>query len=200
MTTPLRITAPVYIDTDSGDGTAASPFVPRVAIPAGSNTPTLAAGENHVGSVGGNTMLGSVTPGCATTAIGAGSIAFNGTEIAGALRVSGGTGVLESVTVIDRDDQGIALDLVFTDGSASFGVLGAAPAAADVLGDKVLGVVHVAAADYVDLGNFRAATVAGINLTVKGNATTSLWVAALANGSATFTASGLTIKAGILQD
>lgn len=119
--------------------------------------------------------------------------------IASAYRVNGGRAVLESLVVVDQDDLGIALDVWFLDTNVAIGTENAAPSITDADALKVLGRIAVAAADYVDLGGVRIATVRDLALVLEnGDDSKNLYVAAVTGGAPTHTASGLVLRIGLI--
>jgi len=109
-----------------------------------------------------------------------------------------GRGVLiQSVTLIDESDTGIALDLVFLDASGSIGAESAAFAPTDAVAATILGIIPVLAADYKDATNSKIATTTNIGLLMHPLITaTSVWVGLVARGSITPAADDITIKIG----
>ncbi|RKY68954.1 MAG: hypothetical protein DRQ02_02655 [Candidatus Latescibacterota bacterium] len=123
-------------------------------------------------------------------------------EVVDALR-GAGTGVLQSVTLIDYDDNARAIDLIFLSENVGIGTENAAVSISDGDAANILGVVQVAAADYIDMVNSQSATKKGSDCGfVLKSASSSIWVAAVyrdATGD-TYTASGIDLRIGILQD
>ena len=121
-------------------------------------------------------------------------------ELASAARTTGGCGIIQTISVMDLDDQGVAMDLVFLDDSTAIGTENAAVSLADSDADAVLGYVSIAASDYCDLINSQVATVNNVGFHYKcATGSTSLYVAAITRGGTpTHTASGLSIKFGVL--
>lgn len=160
---------------------------------------SIAAGETHIGEVGLPDDTITITCSLDTNAYADGDVLFATQEIAGAVRVNGDTCILQSVHVIDIDDQGIEMDLVFFNANTSLGTENAAPDIDDTEVLTTLGYVNVA--DYIDLGANKIGTVTGIGLPLKaGAATTSLWVAGITRGTPTHSASGLQIVFGFLRN
>lgn len=122
-------------------------------------------------------------------------------ELAGAVRVVGGTARLDSLVVVDADDQGMAFDVVFLQSNVPLGTENAAPDITDANALKILGIVSVGSSHYLDLGGVRVATVpiaATINLQAEA-ASTSVYVAAIARDAPTHTAAGLTLRIGVAR-
>lgn len=161
----------------------------------------LAAGESFVGLVGASDTVVTVTPTLDTSAYAAGDLLFDSAEVAAAVRVNGGTSILESITIVDKDDQGAAFTLLVANAATDFGTLNAAPNPDDTECATVIGWVPVATSDYVDLGGARVACIRNIGLLLKAAApTTSLYIAAVnGSGTPTYTASGLVLQLGFLR-
>jgi hypothetical protein len=105
---------------------------------------------------------------------------------------------LTSVILLDEDDQGVALDLVFATGNVSLGTENSAPNISDANGRSLQGALRIATTDYIDNGGSRLATLRGVNLVLKSAAdSTSLYMGAITRGGTpTYTASGLKVRLG----
>lgn len=143
----------------------------------------------------------TVTPVCDTNAYASGDLIFDSVEIAGAVRGLGGTAILQSVTMLDAADQGVAMTLVFANAATDFGTLNSAPDADDTECLTIIGQVPIATTDYIDYGGAQVACVRNIGLLLKAASTsTSLWVAAKnGTGTPTFAASSLVLQIGLLR-
>lgn len=121
--------------------------------------------------------------------------------VTSAMRTADALGVLKSVVLVDEDDQGVALDLVFMSSSATLGTENSAPTVSDANARNTLGFVSIATGDYIDLGGVRVATKRDLNLVVKpATGTSNLYVAAITRGGTpTYTASGLKLRLGFEQ-
>jgi len=103
--------------------------------------------------------------------------------------------ILQSLTVIDEDDQKVAFDVYFLSSNVSMGTENAAPSITDANARSILGLHSVLAADYKDLGGVGVASYKNIGLTLFGSP--SLYVAAVnGSGTPTFTASGIKLRLG----
>ena len=140
----------------------------------------------------------TVTCSLPTGALTSGDVMFDTQEIAGAVQLSGGVSILQSVTVLDKDDQGIAFDLVFLDAATSIGTEDSAVSISDANAEDILGAVSIVAGDYVDLISSQVATKTGIGLEMKADASTSLYVAGITRGAPTYSAAGVIIKFAFL--
>lgn len=159
------------------------------------------ASENHLGEVGGSSAVVDVTLTLDTNVYASGDVLAEVQEAANVLRVSGGSAVLHSLQVIDKDYQGQALDVVLFDNiSASLGTENAAVSITDTDAAGILGVVEVASADYVDLTNSQIASKADIGLVLEVSSGTSIGVGAISRGTGTYTANGIVLRLGVLQD
>lgn len=109
------------------------------------------------------------------------------------------TRVLQSIVVVDGDDQAVDVDLVFFNANVTLGTLNAAVSISDADAAKAIGSVSLLAATHVtDLINSTLYTKTGIGLPLKG-ATNSLWVGGVVrSGTPDYTASGMTIKLGFI--
>jgi hypothetical protein len=135
-----------------------------------------------------------------TAAYASGDVLAATQELATAVPSNGGHALLHSVVVTDKDDQGQAMDIVFMRTNVSLGTENAAVSIADNDADEILGIVPVSAADFVDLGGVRVATIPGIGLTLEaGASSTSIYVGAISRGAGTYTASGVTVRVGLAQ-
>jgi hypothetical protein len=162
----------------------------------------LKAGEAHVGEINGAGNVLDVTLSLDTNIYADGDLLADTQEIANAVRVAAGRAILQSVVVLDEDDQGVGFDLVFLSAGTSLGTENSAPNIADAGARDIIGVVSITSADYSDIGASRIATCASIGLILKAAAaSTSLYVAAIIRGGTpTYSASGIRLKLGMLWD
>lgn len=131
-----------------------------------------------------------------------GDVLFDTQEIPNFFSEPLGEATLTSLQVLDEDDQGIALDLIFLNANVSLGAENGAPSISDANARNIVGRVSIATGDYVDLGGVRVATKSAIAQKFKGVAgTASLWVAGITRGGTpTYTVNGLRLKFGVDQD
>lgn len=108
--------------------------------------------------------------------------------------------VLQSVVVLDKDDQNVDFDLVFFNASATLGTLNAAVSITDTDAEKIIGYVKmVASTDANDLIGSMLYAKSGIGMVLEGAGSASLWVGGVVrSGTPTFTASGMKIKLGFI--
>ena len=155
------------------------------------------AGENHVGQVATGGTIVSVTPVCDTSAYTAADVLFPSTEVAGAVRVSGGKSVLETVCLLDEDDQAAAvINLFFLRSNVALGTANNAISISDADARELIGWVSLAATDFADLIASRFACVRNVGLIVQPTTGTSIWVAGQCAGTPTQTASGIKLRLG----
>lgn len=158
----------------------------------------LRAGENFVGKTYAPLTIVDVTLSLDVAIYADGDVLAAPQEVPNAIRVAAGTGVIENIIVIDEDDLGVALDLVFFDSAAAIGAENAALAITDADARKFLGLLAVAAADFVDLGGSKLATKRAIGLPVKAASGRSIYVGAITRGGTpTYSAAGIRLRIAI---
>lgn len=121
-------------------------------------------------------------------------------EIANFYSRHGETVKLNSVLLLDGDDQNTDIDLFFLSANGSVGAENAPFAVTDAVAATIVGQVSLlAASHYFDLTDSRLAYVGELHRMMKAaEGTTSLWVAAVCrSGTPTYTAAGLKLKLGI---
>lgn len=159
----------------------------------------IGAGELHVGEVSNPVTLLNVTPTLDTVAYASGDVMFVSTVCTNAFRVTDGLGILDSVVLIDKADQGIALDLYFCDANITTGTINGAPSISDADCATIMAIVPVASGDWKDLGGARVANIKNIWATVKAaTGTRNMFVFGIIGGAGTYTASDLVLRLGIL--
>lgn len=160
---------------------------------------SVAAGENHLGEVGCSTVVKEITFTLDTNAYADGDVLAATQEISGAVRVNAGLGIIQSVVILDKDDQGENLDVVFLKTNVSLGSENAAVSISDADADEIQGIVEVSS--YVDLVGSQLATETNLGIGVQADTgATSLFVGLISRGTGTYTASGITAKITILRD
>lgn len=130
-----------------------------------------------------------------------GDVLANTQPLANAVRVPGGRAHLQSLVVIDEDDQKQPFDLYFLAITTGLGTENSAPNISDVNARNILGRVSIAAGDYYDLGGVSIANLNAIGLMLKAaDGSTELNVGAISRGTGTYTAAGIRLKLGLLWD
>lgn len=115
--------------------------------------------------------------------------------IPGALRSTGGYSLLVSLGVLDKDNTGMALQVVLLSSDISLGTENSPITLSGVDTQSVLGVVDVYASDWRSLTNCKFANP--IFQPVMVHSTTSdIYVGLVSNGTGTYTASGIQITFG----
>lgn len=138
-----------------------------------------------------------------TGAYGAGQVLFATAVLSDALRLVNGKGKIDSLVVVDRDDEGIAFDLWLLSANVAIGTINEDPSISDDNAANLLGVIPVATADYKDLGGVKVAAFANLNRLIKAAAgTRDIYIAAVNGaGTPTFTAANdIRLRFGIVQD
>lgn len=135
-----------------------------------------------------------------TSVYAAGDTLFDSTAVAGAVRTNGGTAVLRSLALLDKDDNtAAAIDLFFLRANVPFGTLNAAPSITDANGAKIIGFVSLVAGDFIDVGGSKVASKTGLNLVLSADSGTTIYVAAVARGTPTQTLGGIQLTLGVEQ-
>lgn len=136
-----------------------------------------------------------------TNAYAAGDVLAATQSVTSAFAVDGGIALLQTLHVLDEDDQAAGFDLIFFDANVALGTENSAPDITDANARNIIGMVSVSAGDYIDIGGSRIATKTGLGLQMKAASdTTTLYVAAITRGTPTHSASGLRLKLGMIWD
>ena len=148
----------------------------------------------------------TVTPATATSACSAGEVIFQADEVPNMVAVKGGTCILQSITLLDDDDHGQSIDIVFNSGTGLLDASTAGSTPIDVDDDSssvpgdILGVVTIS--NYFDGINWQLGTKENIGLVLKAaDDDTSIYISAVNRGSEkTWTSAGLHLKLGVVKD
>ena len=126
----------------------------------------------------------------------------NPVEISNCVSVEAGSSLLHSVQLIDDDDDGAVIDLVFTQVSTNLGTVNGAIDAADSVAASILGVVSITS--YFDGIAWQIAQKTNIGLVLKAVAgSKSIYVGAINRngGAVTKTAADdLHLRIGVIKD
>jgi membrane-bound inhibitor of C-type lysozyme len=165
----------------------------------------LAAGEAHLGSIGGNTAFVTSTPVMSV----AGAYAtgdYIGTTttpqaFANAVRTTAGTGIIKSIAITDKNTTAaVALELWVFSATFVAPTDNAAWAITDAENLLCMGVIPIATTKWYASSNNKAFSDDTINLVIKP-AATSLFYALVARGTTpSWTSGDLQITLGILND
>jgi len=142
----------------------------------------------------------SASPTISTSVYAAGDAIGGLLEWTDAVRVSGGSAILQSVTIVDKDSERAAMDLVLFDATFTAPTDNAAfdPTDAELAG--VVGVVPIYSGDYSAFSDNAVAHRSGLGMPLV-LAGTSLFGALVARSTPTYTATtDLSVILGILQD
>lgn len=122
--------------------------------------------------------------------------------LANAVRVSGGTGILDSVTLLDRANQKAAMELILFDSDPASATITDNAAFVYSTDDlKVLARITIGPSDYVTLNGKAIAQLKGLSVALKIASGTSLFAALVTTGTPTFVATtDVQLSVGILQD
>jgi hypothetical protein len=145
----------------------------------------------------------SVTPTLDTNAYADNDVLFNSVEIPNAVFAKGRSATLISITGHDKDDQAIAMDLLFSQAALTLGTINAAVDISDanLAAGVPLGHRRIATGDYLDLVNGQTIThLVSPGLVLEAAATTrSLYVAGInRGGTPTHAANGLVLNFGLI--
>jgi hypothetical protein len=179
----------------TGDGSEGNPYILTHALPAETT--------KVIGATVASVVVLDVTLSLDTNIYAIGDTLAETQEIANVGAYNGQTVTLVGVKVNDRDDQGFGFDLLFFDAATSLGTENSAPDPTDDESNTIVGKVSIGASDFYDLGVNRLAYLDGtrVNVTMKlGAATTSLYVAAIAQGAGTYSAAGITLKLAFVRN
>lgn len=122
-------------------------------------------------------------------------------EVTNFMRADGGRAVIQSLTVLDKDDQGAEMDIFISPNAVSLGTENSAPSITDANAEGLQHVCAVATEDYQDLGGCKVATIRPIGLVVESaGGSKSMYIGAITRGTPTHTASGLVLQIGLLLD
>ena len=163
--------------------------------------PGMGSNNNRLNEM--KTKVFTITPDTHTEAAAVNESVFQADELANFMSEKGGTAIIQSIVILDDDDNGQPLDIVFMD---TTGLLDASDdatvidAADGVIPDAILGVVSVT--NYFDGVLWQVGQKDSIGLTIKSASTTrSVYISAINRGStSTWTAAGLRLKIGYIQD
>lgn len=143
----------------------------------------------------------SITLSLDTSIYASGDVLADTQAIAGAAQTAGASCILESLTLLDKDDNTAAgIDLVLLSANVSLGAENGAPNISDTNAADILGIVSIASGDFIDVGGAKVATKANIGLLCTPASGTTVYVAAITRGTPTQSASGIVINFGFRQE
>jgi hypothetical protein len=154
-------------------------------------------------AVGGFTKLTKVTlTPLNADAYDAGDVLVDTQEMANALRIANGTGVLQSLTLLDKADQAAAATtVVILRANHSLGTEDSAPDITDTELEDLVAVIALATTDWTDFGGAKIAFLRNLGIPVQAaDDTASLYVGLITAGTPTQITNGLILTLGILCD
>lgn len=193
---PIQPSGAVAAQTPMAVQQVATPIVQVVGT-----LPPLAAGEAIIGRVGGNTLHPSQNPTLSVASsyvsgdyVGTSSTPWTWT----ACRTSGGTGQIQSVTVVDKASQSVAGEVWLFDRTVTVPLDSAAWTITDADAQFLIGVVptgpyYASAANSVSVAT-------GVGLTYWCNAGTSIFGAFVIRAAGTWASGDLSIGLGLSAD
>ena len=167
------------------------------------HTSPIVASENHIGEVGGNTIVVQVTPIVSLATYTANDCVGGGFAIPGAVRVNAGTGVLQSITLQDLSAKNAAMEIfLFKATSLTTYTDNAALDISDADLGNCIGWAEITASDYKSLSDNSVACVRNLGLPIKSSpATKSLYCVMRTTGTPTYLGTvDLKLTFGILRD
>ncbi len=187
---------------------SAASSIPAALLPAALGQGTMAqslrtviASDQTAVAVSSSSIVVTATPVLDTNAYIAGDTLGALATLANVARTSAGCAILQSVTVIDSDNQGGAFDILLFNATVTCSAANAAWNTADSDMIKCQALVKVTAADYTTYGSTlnKVATFRGLGIVVSP-AATSMFLGTVSQDTKTYTAAGLTIVLGFLRD
>jgi hypothetical protein len=141
----------------------------------------------------------TVTMTMETTALDAGDVAAATQEVANMTSIPNYPMVLQSLVIVDPDDQKAALTAVFFKSNVALGTEDSAPNLSDANSLHCLGFVEIATTDYKDFGGTSVATVKNIGLPViPATDTCSIYMALMCTATPTYAGGALTVHLGFI--
>jgi hypothetical protein len=165
--------------------------------------PPLPAGENHTGAVGGHTVQIDTGIVVDTAVYASGDVMGGKLTLTNAMRVSGGSGILQSVFVQDAANQKPAFELLIFNSDPSAGTYADNAAFTYHVNDRVKCIrrISIMAADYVTLGGVAIADLSPGGRALVASGSRHLYAICVLTSAPDFAAtSDLVIRLGILQD
>lgn len=197
VTGNVAVTSAGLTNLDVALSTRLKPADTLAAVTTVSTVSTLTSGN-----VGGfTTVIKDTTAVSTSPAYTTGDAVGGKRTIANAVRAQG-TGILQSITVLDRANQKGGLTIFIFDADPTNATITDNSAFVFSVDDlKVIAQISIAAGDYVTTNGKAVAQVSGLAIPVKAASGTSLYAAVVTTDAPTFVATtDLQIEYGILQD
>lgn len=149
----------------------------------------------------GDTVIVKVTCSLDTSLYTDGDVLAATQEIASAMRENAAHGILQSITLLDKDHQGMALEVVMLKTNVSLGTENSAVSITDTDAEEILGIIPISSGDYIDLVGSHHATKKGLGIgVVSGAGSTSLYFGLITRDGPTHTASGVVVQFCFFRD
>ena len=167
------------------------------------NDVTVSAGEAHLGEVGGKSAYKVITMSTDTGAYASGDLIADTQQFDAFFRKTDGTGVINTITITEKDAQGAAYYIIVHRTSTSMGTENSAPNISDA--NLVAGIQHivtVATTDFITVSGTKIATVKNLGLPVMAvSGTDDLYFSILnATGTPTYASGEIQLGIGVLLD
>jgi hypothetical protein len=164
---------------------------------------SISAGENHLGEVGGKSAYRVITMSTDTGAYASGDLIADTQQYDAFFRKTDGTGVINTITITEKDAQGVAYYIIFHRTSTSMGSENSAPNISDA--NLVAGIQHivtVSASDFVTVSGTKIATLKNLGLPVMAvSGTDDLYISILnSTGTPTYASGEIQLGIGVLLD
>lgn len=164
---------------------------------------TAVASEVHVGEVGGKSAYRVITMSTDTGAYASGDLIADTQQYDAFFRKTDGTGVINTISITEKDAQGAAYYIIFHRTSTSMGTENSAPNISDA--NLVAGIQHivaVATTDFVTVSGTKIATLKNLGLPVMAvSGTDDLYISILnATGTPTYASGEIQLGIGVLLD
>lgn len=142
-------------------------------------------------------QIAELTLSLSTSAYTDGDLMSDTQEVSDILLSNGGRATLDSVMVLDKDDQAGDFDIVVMNLNKSLGTENDTPNISDSNAESIVTTVSVAAADYIDLGGCQVASKGGLGRLIEGSSSSkSFYVGTISGATKTYTESGVVLKLG----
>ena len=149
-----------------------------------------------------NVEIFSITPTTYAGAVGDNNVIFADHEIENFAMEDGGKGIIQSIVILDDDDNGAAMDIFIHTRSGAVGTEGSAVSVTtSVLIQSIKGVIPITT--YSDGINWQIGHKENIGTVIDCTSSSrSVFLTAVnrSGGSKTYTASGLVLKIGVIRD
>lgn len=192
----LERTDSVYVRDVYNDGYSQTVNINDASAGSQTNDITVegVAGEAHLGEVGysGDWITATMTMAASTYADG--DVLADTQELAGAIRINGGNGFITSIVILDEDDQGGDLDVVFFRSDVSLGTEDSAVSISDADARQIMCTVRVLSSDYDDLIASQVAVLSNVGCGVESASdSTSIWMGLISRDTKTYTNGGIQV-------